>query len=68
VFLDTRFIWEERRGPYLTVRVWVRTAHDGTLILKYLDPYVLLTEFGKFFYPPTSKDNIFAVAEEFTSH
>jgi hypothetical protein len=36
------------------VRMWVRTTHDSSLILKYLDPYILLTKFSKFFYPSTS--------------
>jgi hypothetical protein len=55
VFLDAWFIWEERRGPNLTVRMWVRTTHDGTLILKYLDPYVLVTKFSELFNPSTGK-------------
>jgi hypothetical protein len=57
LFLDTWFIWEETRGPYLAVRMWVRTTHDSSLILKYLDPYVLLTKLGQFFYPSISKYN-----------
>jgi hypothetical protein len=37
------------------VRMWVRTPHDGALILKYLDPYVLSTKFRKFFDPSMGK-------------
>ena len=47
--------------------MWVRTTHDGALILKYLDPYVLLTKFGKFFYPSTGKYNKAAEAQEITN-
>lgn len=56
-----------QQWPHLAVWVWVRAAHGGSFILKYLHPFILLTQFLCLCHPPEghySLENIHQFVEK----